>query len=151
MGITTTDTTRKIELNGNELVTVDYTDLEFSVEITPQRKMEGKVGWDCQNKKVIYFDIKGINPYIGDYMIQRNGEYEKISDTEYKLTWTGKAEYAKGPLAMYSPIDTNIMTSINTANLHVDANVVKSFDGWPIYNDPTLSIVNPLIVSTIII
>jgi len=159
--ITTTDTTRKIELNGNELVTVDYTpgshsisqtvmlptgehvtvslswpkleldstDLEFTVEITPQRKMEGKVGWDCQDKKVIYFDIKGINPYIGDYMIQRNGEYEKISDTEYKLTWTGKAEYAKGPLAMYSPIDTNIMTSINTANLHVDANVVKSFDG----------------------
>jgi len=162
--VTTTDTTRKIELNGNELVTVDYTpgshsisqtvmlptgehvtvslswpkleldttDLEFNVEITPHRKLEGKMGWECpsnQDKKVIYFDIKGNNPYIGEYMIQRNGEYEKISETEYKLTWTGKAEYAKGPLAMYSPIDTNIMTSINTANLHVDANVVKSFGG----------------------
>merc|ERR1711955_115191 len=91
---------------------LDTTDLEFNVEITPQRKLEGKMGWECpsnQDKKVIYFDIKGNNPYIGDYMIQRNGEYEKISETEYKLTWTGKAEYAKGPLAMYSPIDTNIM------------------------------------------
>ena len=161
---TTTDTTRKIELNGNELVTVDYTpgshsisqtvmlptgehvtvslswpkleldstELEFTVEITPHMRLEGKVGWECpsnQDKKVIYFDIKGNNPYIGDFMIQRNGEYEKISDTEYKLTWTGKAGFANGPLVTFSPIDTNLVVSVNTANLHVDANVTKSFGG----------------------
>jgi len=162
--VTSTDTTRKMELNGKELVTVDYTpgshsisqtvvlptgehvtvslswprlemdttDLEFTVELTPHRKLEGKLGWEFSSNhdnNMVYFDIKGSNPYIGDYIIQRNGHYEKISGTEYKLTWTGKAEFAKGPLAMYSPIDTNIVTSVNTANLHVDANVVKSFGG----------------------
>merc|ERR1712080_431365 len=111
---------------------MDTTDLEFTVELTPDRKLEGKLGWECSsnhNNTMVYFDIKGSNPYIGDYIIQRNGHYEKISGTEHKLTWTGKAEFAKGPLAMYSPIDTNIVTSVNTANLHVDANVVKSFGG----------------------
>merc|ERR1712114_102284 len=130
--VTSTDTTRKMELNGKELVTMDYTDLEFTVELTPHRKLEGKLGWEFSSNhdnNMVYFDIKGSNPYIGDYIIQRNGHYEKISGTEYKLTWTGKAEFAKGPLAMYSPIDTNIVTSVNTANLNVDANVVKSFGG----------------------
>merc|ERR1712080_503028 len=77
--VTTTDTPRKMELNGKELVTVDYTpgshsisqtvvlptgehvtvslswprlemdttDLEFTVELTPDRKLEGKLGWEC--------------------------------------------------------------------------------------------------------
>ena len=164
--ITTAGTTRKVELNGKEWVTVDYTpgshtvsqtvelptgehvtvslawprlqsntgDLEFAVEVTPNRKLEGKVGWECLDRYdniKVYLDIKGSNPHIGDYMIQRNGEYERIASVPYmyKLTWTGKAEFAKGPLATFSPIDTNMVASVNLANLHVDANIVKSFGG----------------------
>merc|ERR1712105_127433 len=109
-------------------------DLEFAVEVTPNRKLEGKVGWECLDRYdniKVYLDIKGSNPHIGDYMIQRNGEYERIASVPYmyKLTWTGKAEFAEGPLATFSPIDTNMVASVNLANLHVDANIVKSFGG----------------------
>merc|ERR1712080_350094 len=191
--VTTSDTTRKMELNGKELVTVDYTpgshsisqtvvlptgehvtvslswprlemdttDLEFTVELTPDRKMGGKLGWECSsnhNNKMVYFDIKGSNPYIGDYIIQRNGHYEKISGTEHKLTWTGKAvrqgssRYVLTDRYQHSDQCQHCQPSCRRqcrqelwweeVGLHPDER--------QIHTDQTLSIVIPQIISTII-
>merc|ERR1712010_438996 len=104
-------------------------DLEFGVTITPDRKVVTKFGWEWAGVKKVYLDVVGNNPWIGDYKLSRMGEFEEISGSTYKMKWTGHGETTNGFLRRVSPVETNVMTSINTRNLHVDAVVWKSFAG----------------------
>merc|ERR1711971_431050 len=54
------------------------------------------------------------------------GEFELVSGSVYKIKWTGHGETAKGFLHRVSPVETHVVTSVNTKNMKVDAIVWKS-------------------------
>merc|ERR1712083_1249805 len=110
-------------------MTADASDLEFGVTITPDRKVVTKFGWEWAGVKKVYLDVVGNNPWIGDYKLSRKGEFEEVSGSLYKMKWTGHGETTKGFLRRVSPVETNVVASVNTRNLKVDAIVWKSFAG----------------------
>jgi len=124
-------------LNGKDLtidlawpkMTANASDLEFGVTITPDRKVVTKFGWEWAGVKKVYLDVVGNNPWIGDYKLSRQGEFEEVSGSVYKMKWTGHGETTKGFLRRVSPVETNVVASVNTRNLKVDAIVWKSFAG----------------------
>merc|ERR1712226_1386313 len=109
MKVTSTGPTKKFELNGKEVATVDFdpssktasstmplpngkdlvidlawpkmtvdaSDLEFGVTITPDRKVVTKFGWKWAGVKKVYLDVIGNNPWIGDYKLSRRGEFQE--------------------------------------------------------------------------
>merc|ERR1712206_43392 len=91
-------------------------DLEFGVTITPDRKVVTKFGWEMAGVKKVYLDVVGNNPWMGDYKLSRQGEFEEVSGSVYKIKWTGHGETTK-------------VTSVNVRNMKVDAIVWKSFAG----------------------
>merc|ERR1712110_438578 len=110
-------------------MTADASDLEFGVTITPDRKVVTKFGWEWAGVKKVYLDVVGNNPWIGDYKLSRQGEFEEVSGSLYKIKWTAHGETTKGFLRRVSPVETNVVASLNTRNLKVDAIVWKSFAG----------------------
>merc|ERR1712212_403348 len=110
-------------------MTADASDLEFGVTITPDRKVVTKFGWEWAGVKKVYLDVVGNNPWIGDYKLSRQGEFEEVSGSLYKMKWTGHGETTKGFFRRVSPVETNVVASVNTRNLNVDAIVWKSFAG----------------------
>merc|ERR1712165_95238 len=91
-------------------------DLEFGVTITPDRKVVTKFGWEMAGVKKVYLDVVGNNPWMGDYKLSRQGEFEEVSGSVYKIKWTGHGE-------------TNVVASVNVRNMKVDAIVWKSLAG----------------------
>jgi len=110
-------------------MTADASDLEFGVTITPDRKVVTKFGWEWAGVKKVYLDVVGNNPWMGDYKLSRQGEFEEVSGSLYKIKWTGHGETTKGFLRRVSPVETNVVASVNTRNMKVDAIVWKSFAG----------------------
>merc|ERR1712181_158459 len=110
-------------------MTTDASDLEFGVTITPNRKVVTKVGWQWAGVNKAYLDVVGNNPWIGDYKMSRQGEFELVSGSVYKIKWTGHGETTNGFLRKISPVETNVVASFNTRNLKTDAIVWKSFAG----------------------
>merc|ERR1711872_70260 len=104
-------------------------DLEFGVTITPDRKVVTKFGWEMAGVKKVYLDVVGNNPWMGDYKLSRQGEFEEVSGSVYKIKWTGHGETTKGFLRRVSPVETNVVASVNVRNMKVDAIVWKSFAG----------------------
>merc|ERR1712200_322114 len=104
-------------------------DLEFGVTITPDRKVVTKFGWEMAGVKKVYLDVVGNNPWKGDYKLSRQGEFEEVSGSVYKIKWTGHGETTKGFLRRVSPVETNMVASVNVRNMKVDAIVWKSFAG----------------------
>merc|ERR1712013_109043 len=74
-------------------------------------------------------DVVGNNPWMGDYKLSRQGEFEEVSGSVYKIKWTGHGETTKGFLRRVSPVETNVVASVNVRNMKVDAIVWKSFAG----------------------
>merc|ERR1712158_197097 len=110
-------------------MTADASDLEFGVTITPDRKVVTKFGWEWAGVKKVYLDVVGNNPWIGDYKLSRQGEFEEVSGSVYKIKWTGHGETTNGFLRRISPVETNVVASFNTRNQKTDAIVWKSFAG----------------------
>merc|ERR1712156_76917 len=104
-------------------------DLEFGVTITPDRKVVTKFGWEMAGVKKVYLDVVGNNPWMGDYKLSRQGEFEEVSGSVYKIKWTGHGETTKGFLRRVSPVETNVVASVNVRNMKVDAIVWKPFAG----------------------
>merc|ERR1711988_1832786 len=104
-------------------------DLEFGVTITPDRKVVTKFGWEMAGVKKVYLDVVGNNPWMGDYKLSRQGEFEPVSPSVYKIKWTGHGETTNGFLRRISPVETNVVTSFNLNNMKVDAIFWKSFAG----------------------
>merc|ERR1712241_932368 len=110
-------------------MTADASDLEFGVTITPDRKVVTKFGREMAGVKKVYLDVVGNNPWMGDYKLSRQGEFEEVSGSVYKMKWTGHGKTTKGFLRRVSPVETNVVTSFNMNNMKVDAIVWKSFAG----------------------
>merc|ERR1712156_1056229 len=116
MKVTSAGPTKKFEFNGKEVATVDFdsswpkmtpaaSDLEFGVTITPDRKVVTKFGWEMAGVKKVYLDVVGNNPWMGDYKLSRQGEFEEVSGSVYKIKWTGHGETTKGFLRRVSPVE----------------------------------------------
>merc|ERR1711982_230527 len=68
-------------------MTADASDLEFGVTMTPDRKVVTKFGWEWAGVKKVYLDVVGNNPWMGDYKLSRQGEFEEVSGSVYKIKW----------------------------------------------------------------
>merc|ERR1712012_1145531 len=112
--ITTTGNKRSVVLNGKELTVVDFQrgarrvcqttelpsgeHLTTTVEVTANRKFEGIFGWDFQTLSTgnFHFDVKGENPWVGNYAIDRHANWE-MNKPRYMFNWVGKSEFKTGP------------------------------------------------------
>merc|ERR1711994_655585 len=119
----------KFEMEHTHKMTPAASDLEFGITITPDRKVVTKFGWEMAGVKKVYLDVVGNNPWMGDYKLSRQGEFEEVSGSVYKIKWTGHGETTKGFLRRVSPVETNVVASVNVRNMKVDAIVWKSFAG----------------------
>merc|ERR1712242_169242 len=81
-------------------MTADASDLEF--------------GWEWAGVNKVYLDVVGNNPWIGDYKLSRQGEFEEVSGSVYKIKWTGHGETTKGFLRRVSPVETHVVASFNS-------------------------------------
>merc|ERR1712152_108350 len=141
MKVTSAGPTKKFEFNGKEVATVDFDSSSKKAShtmhlpsgkdltIDPDRKVVTKFGWEMAGVKKVYLDVVGNNPWIGDYKLSRQGEFEPVSPSVYKIKWTGHGETTKGFLRRISPVETNVVTSLNMNNMKMDAIVWKSFAG----------------------
>merc|ERR1712107_242037 len=95
-------------------------DLEFGVTLTPDRKVVTKFGWEMAGVKKVYLGVVGNNPWIGDYKLSRQGEFEPVSPSVYKIKWTGHGETTNGFLRRISPVVTTSLAcalcSFNNVN-----------------------------------
>merc|ERR1719436_1512924 len=108
MKVTSAGPTKKFEFNGKEVATVDFDSSSKKashtmhlpsgkgVTITPDRKVVTKFGWEMAGVKKVYLDVVGNNPWMGDYKLSRQGEFEEVSGSVYKIKWTGHGETTKG-------------------------------------------------------
>merc|ERR1712203_261640 len=46
---------------------------------TPDRKVVTRFGWEWAGVKKVYLDVVGNNPWMGDYKLSRQGEFEEVS------------------------------------------------------------------------
>merc|ERR1719508_228469 len=156
--VTSNGVQRVLELNGEELVVVDYTkaDKKFKQVLqlpngehvtvsldwatwgaltnkinlhieTPTRKFNVNTDY---NVKGGHYMIKfhGENPLTGKFEIMRDLNL-KADVNEIDAKWTGKAVFAKGPLAMFSPIDTVSTVNYNIAKMVLNADIAKTIAG----------------------
>merc|ERR1712055_511280 len=150
--VTSNGVQRVLELNGEQLVVVDYTkaDKKFKQVLqlpngehvtvsldwatwgaltnkinlhieTPTRKFNVNTDY---NVKGGHYMIKfhGENPLTGKFEIMRDLNL-KADVNEIDAKWTGKAVFAKGPLAMFSPIDTVSTVNYNIAKMVLNADI----------------------------
>merc|ERR1711971_1130416 len=141
MKVTSAGPTKTFWFNGEEKATVDFDSSSKKAShtmhppsgkdltITPDRKVATKFGWEWAGVNKVYLDVVGNNPWIGDYKMSRQGEFEHVSGSVYKIKWTGHGETTNGFLRKISPVETNVVASFNARNLKTDAIVWKSFAG----------------------
>merc|ERR1711971_248466 len=110
---------------------VGQDEMTVSAWHTPGKELKvvTKFGWQWAGVNKVYLDAVGNNPWIGDYKMSRQGEFEHVSGSVYKIKWTGHGETTNGFLRKISPVETNVVASFNTRNLKTDAIVWKSFAG----------------------
>merc|ERR1719219_360476 len=74
---------------------------------TPTRKLNFNTNYDLTNIKAGRMMVRfhGENPLVGKFDFMRNGNW-RVDANQIDAQWNGKANFAKGPLAVFSPIDT---------------------------------------------
>merc|ERR1712004_761380 len=110
-------------------MTVFFDKINKSILFVPKMGVVTKFGWEMAGVKKVYLDVVGNNPWMGDYKLSRQGEFEEVSGSVYKIKWTGHGETTKGSLRRVSPVETNVVASVNVRNMKVVAIVWKSFAG----------------------
>merc|ERR1719318_710406 len=102
----------------------------ITVEVTPNRKFEGVFGWDFQTLSTgnFHFDVKGENPWVGNYAIDRHANWE-MNKPRYMFNWVGKSEFKTGPFSSFSPIDTKMNFVFNTRKMVLNADMVETMGG----------------------
>jgi hypothetical protein len=159
--VTSNGVQRVLELNGEQLVVVDYTkaDKKFKQVLqlpngehvtvsldwatwnaknnkvnmhieTATRKFNVNMDYDITNIKAGKMMVKfhGENPLLGKFELMRNGNW-KVDANQIDAQWTGHATFAKGPLAMVSPIDTTSTINYNFAKMVLRGNIAKTIAG----------------------
>merc|ERR1711981_1065535 len=121
----------KIETNLPEFKTMKVTSAGPAKTFWFNGEEKATVNFDTSSKTASHTMHlpSGKDPWIGDYKLSRKGEFEEVSGSLYKIKWTGHGETTKGFLRRVSPVETNVVASLNTRNLKVDAIVWKSFAG----------------------
>merc|ERR1712039_23154 len=105
MKVTSAGPTKKFEFNGKEVATVDF---------------------DSSSKKASHTMHL---PSGKDLTIDLAWPKMTPAASVYKIKWTGHGETTKGFLRRVSPVETNVVASVNVRNMKVDAIVWKSFAG----------------------
>merc|ERR1712039_9339 len=105
MKITSAGATKKFEFTGKEVATVDF---------------------DSSSKKASHTMHL---PSGKDLTIDLAWPKMTPAASVYKIKWTGHGETTKGFLRRVSPVETNVVASVNVRNMKVDAIVWKSFAG----------------------
>merc|ERR1711963_678321 len=100
----------------------------ITVEVTPNRKFEGIFGWDFQTLSTGHFHVKGENPWVGNYAIDRHANWE-MNKPRYIFNWVGKSEFKSGPFSSFSPIDTKMNFVFNTRKMVLNADMVETMGG----------------------
>merc|ERR1739844_154228 len=97
---------------------------------TPTRKFNINTNYDITNVKSGRMMVRfhGENPMMGQFEFMRNGNWRVDADT-IDAQWNGKTNFAKGPLAIFSPIDTTSTVNYNFATLVLNANIGKTVAG----------------------
>jgi len=94
---------------------------------TPTRKFN--VNTDYKVKGGHYMiKFHGENPLTGKFEIMRDLNM-KADVNQIDAKCTGKAVFAKGPLAMFSPIDTVSTLNYNIAKMVLNADIAKTIAG----------------------
>merc|ERR1712002_116326 len=129
-------------LNGEQLgiklhlinLEMDRMNIEVGVEIgsRAERQIVARLGWQCdqsQGQKKPMISLEGTHPMVGEYRISREGDYQIISPSEYKLSWKGVSRFMSGKLATLSPIETDMEMTMNTVTPRMEAKIEKIFAG----------------------
>merc|ERR1712055_430132 len=75
-----------------------------------------------------HFDVKGENPWVGNYAIDRHANWE-MNKPRYMFNWVGKSEFKSGPFSSFSPIDTKMNFVFNTRKMVLNADMVETMGG----------------------
>merc|ERR1719350_1588059 len=97
---------------------------------TASRKFNVNMDYDITNIKAGKMMVKfhGENPLLGKFELMRNGNW-KVDANQIDAQWTGHATFAKGPLAMFAPIDTTSTINYNFAKMVLRGNIAKTIAG----------------------
>merc|ERR1711971_230274 len=97
---------------------------------TATRKFNVNMDYDITNIKAGKMMVKfhGENPLLGKFELMRNGNW-KVDANQIDAQWTGHATFAKGPLAMFAPIDTTSTINYNFAKMVRRGNIAKTIAG----------------------
>ena len=114
-------------------LTAPGSDIVLDVVITPNRKVNMKLGFDRQPGEgfgflKFYMDAIGANPSIGDYKFSRNLASGESKGRRYDLKWTGQDKVSKGPLAAFSPMDNDVHCDITTGQNNQKGHTTR--DAW---------------------
>merc|ERR1712209_353063 len=92
--------------NVERKMTVFFDKINKSILFVPKMKMDttltldgekiSEFVFDNTQAKKVYLDVVGNNPWIGDYKLSRQGEFEPVSPSVYKIKWTGHGETTNG-------------------------------------------------------
>merc|ERR1712179_531304 len=146
--VSTNGVQRVLELNGEELIVVDYTkaDKKFKQVLQLPNGEHVTVSldwatWNAKNNNVnmdyditnikagkMMVKIHGENPLLGKFELMRNGNW-KVDANQIDAQWTGHATFARGPLAMFAPIDTTSTINYNFAKMVLRGNIAKTIAG----------------------
>merc|ERR1711915_67508 len=87
---------------------------------TPTRKFNVNTNYDITNIKA--------GRMMGQFEFMRNGDWRMDAD-QIDAQWNGKTNFAKGPLAVFSPIDTTSTVNYNFGSMVLNANIGKTIAG----------------------
>ena len=76
-------------------------------------------------------DAIGANPIIGDYKFSRKLDFGESEGRRYFSKWTGQDKVSKGPLAAFSPMDTDVQCDITTSPANERGPTIC--DAWKTY------------------
>merc|ERR1711872_1135921 len=93
-----------------------FDDMDLDIEFNGGSAIDGLFDMKVDYKFIQKFMFLADRPQEGSFVL-------------CKIKWTGHGETTKGFLRRVSPVETNVVASVNVRNMKVDAIVWKSFAG----------------------
>merc|ERR1712032_1399361 len=127
--VTSAGPTKKFEFNGKEVATVDFDSsskkASHTMHLPSGKDLTIDLAWPKMTADASDLEF-GVTITPDRKVVTKFGwEWAGVN----KIKWTGHGETTKGFLRRVSPVETNVVTSVNMRNMKVDAIVWKSFAG----------------------